>query len=795
MTDFITLQDIEKAQAKVGTPKFGPIGDIVDTRTYRRFLPEKLRRETFFERNARTVNYSLSLAVGLQSSDSLQEEAALFYDYLNNLKVWPSGRTQWVGGTSCTDENPHANYNCSFSAVNRPSVFGDAAELLMLGVGFGFRVHSRDISQLPEINCLPEIEFDEYKPKAKQDRRQENFLVQEDFAETKLYCGDTRQSWVQAIQYLVDVYFGLKGEVTKVVFNFDSIRPIGERIKGFGGTASGPEALQGILFDISEVFKECPSNRLRSIDCMDIIAASAKGIVAGSSRRSALICLFEEGDELCRNAKLGLYSNPELAKKSYRSQSNNTENLGSQYYEKVKAFALSNPELNIQHPKVKSFLSSLTPNKETLERMFESVKREGEPGFDNWPRMQLLRFYAARQTRLSYSDEEIWERYCDCGTNPCHEILLSTGVKDSYQVSFCNLSSVPLINHLIFSKASGTWGVDYKTLEQAIRLATRIGLRQTCVEMPEAHLSETQKEERLLGVSFTGLRDLMDALNWSTYEEEVKVFLSTLREWANDEADKYSDILGVPRPLLVTANKPEGTFSKIVGASNGIHYDWAPYYIQRVRMSSSDALAKSLISQGFEAVPEAYDLEKLMSKVGGTIWDKLAAFETLEKFEKEGLLSKANTVVFTFPIKSVSKTSQGEATVKEQLENINNVSTHYVDHMVSNTVTVTNDDWQDCIDWIIDNWADYTTASFLQYYAGGDYPLLPFEAINETTYQQLVAKIPEEAKAMDDKGRYFYLVNNELLTKFEQDLEDPDDVDAESVVGTCGLAGGGCSIR
>jgi ribonucleoside-triphosphate reductase (thioredoxin) len=802
MTDnfvFISEADVAKAEAEIGVPKFGPLGDVVCTRTYRRFLKDLGRRETFFERNARTTNYSVGLALGMQDTNELQEEADLLYSYMNQLKVWPSGRTQWVGGTSCTEANPEANFNCSFTAINRPTAFKDIADLLMLGVGAGYRVHYKDIEQLPNIRKGEFLTaFKPYTPVPKAERIETTTVTYSDLEDEnqsthcEVVVGDSRKGWSDAMQYLINVYFGLVEVPNYLTFNFDSVRPIGERIKGFGGTASGPEALEGILRNIVGIFEECPENKLRSVDCMDITCACAMGIIAGSSRRSALICLFQEGDELCRNAKLGLYTNPTLAKKSYRSQSNNTENIGSNCEEQIKQFALDNSDLHIQHPKVLEFLQSMSPSKETMLRMFESVKTEGEPGFDNWPRMQLLRFYAARKERPQYSNEEIWTRYCDCGTNPCHEILLSTGVNDSLSIGFCNLTSVPLINHLIFK--DGNYSINYGTLEIAIRLASRIGLRQTCVEMSEKHFSETQLEERLLGVSFTGLRDLMDAMGWLTDGYEIRSFLSNLKEWANDEATKYAEKLGVPRPLLVTTIKPEGSFSKVVGASNGLHYDWAPYYIQRIRMSGADALAKTLRTQGITAIPETYDLEKLFPGEVD-VWQRIESFKSLNYETKQKLLSESNTIVFEFPVKSVSKTSQGEASVKEQLQNIDNVTRYYVDHMASNTITVTNDDWDVCVDWIIDNWANYTTASFLPYYAGGDYPLLPFEQITEEQYRELVSKIPDSSKQVDDKGRYFFVVDQELLTQFEREIEDPDDVDVDTVAGSCGLGSSACPLR
>lgn len=153
--EFITQADIEQAKKEVGVPKFGPLGWITDYRTYRRHLPKLKRRETFFERNARVVNYNLSLALGMQDVNELQEEADLMYSFMNNFLGFSSGRTMWVGGTETSETNPACNFNCSFLAINRLSAFLTLFELLMVGTGVGYRVFAKDISQLPTIKNIP----------------------------------------------------------------------------------------------------------------------------------------------------------------------------------------------------------------------------------------------------------------------------------------------------------------------------------------------------------------------------------------------------------------------------------------------------------------------------------------------------------------------------------------------------------------------------------------------------------------------------------------------------------------
>lgn len=791
--EFVSLSDIEAAEKE--TPPFGPIGNIVDNRTYRRWLPEKGRRESFARRNARSINYNLGLVEDKVSYLELKEEAQLYFRFLNQLKVWPSSRTQWIGGTETCFKEPAANFNCSATAINRPTAFRDVANLLMLGVGVGFRVHSKDVNQLPPITQSPELVIEEYTPLEKNDRQEDTTIVSVG-EEVFVTVGDSRFGWCDAIQILINSFFGIEGwnGVKKISYNFNSIRPMGERLRGFGGTASGPQALMDIIKNIHRIFKEVPGNKLRSVDCMDICCASAKGIIAGSSRRSALICLFEHGDLLCRNAKLGLYSNPDLAHKSYRAQSNNTENVGSIHEKEVLKFAVNNPDLHIDHPKVKAFLMSLRPDRAYFEELFKTIPSEGEPGFDNFPRMQLLRFYAARKREPEISPVTLWDMYCDVLTNPCHEILLNTGVNDSVSVSFCNLTTIPLPNHVSVSP-EGVKYVDYESLETAIRLTVRIGLRQTEVDIPYWNMSECQLLERLLGQSLTGYRDFLDLLGWQTGSEEVKAFLSQLKEWANDEATVYSRRLGVPRPLLVTTVKPEGTFSKVAGVSNGLHWDRNEYYIQRMRCSASDALALTLRKQGIPCYPEVYDLERMTGLGDGDIFSRIKQFDLLSPEERDERLNTCETLVFEFPIKSISKTSSASVSAVEQLENMKDLTLYYTDHMPSSTINVKSEEWESCINWVMDNWSEYTTASFLSYFASS-YPLLPWEDIDEEEYNRRVENISSQYRAVDSFGRSFFLLDEDLLASFERQIEGmPEDTAMDESITSCGLAGGGCPIR
>lgn len=733
---YVNVDDFEQK-----TIPFGTIGEIVDVRTYRRWLAKYKRRETAYERWVRVINYNLSLVAHLHSYDELRSEGLLMVDKFSQLKADASGRTKWVGGTESAKNNSQNQFNCSFLAVNRLNAFSEAFELLMLGVGVGYRVFSSDINQLPELRHKNlEIEFLPYKALPKNKRLENTEYV--NGHDLFVMVGDSRQGWIDAVMaYLMAV----TGKVTpsKFIYDFGSVRPAGERLNGFGGTASGHGALKGIIADVQRIVQECPDNRLRSVDCMDIMCAIAKGVVAGSSRRSAMICLFEQGDRLCAEAKVGLYTNPSLAHKSYRSQSNNTCCLSDK------------------------------PSLEEIRQLLQTCKTEGEPGFNNYSEMIRRRVEAAKTWRPN----EPVEHYSSVGTNPCSEILLSAGINGK-SGSFCNLTTLPLPNFIKDGQ------LNYAELEECVRLNTRISLRQTFVDIPMPGWDETQKDERLLGVSITGWQDAFSLLGWETGCQNIEVLLELIRNWANQEATLYAEKLGCNRPLLVTCVKPEGTNSQVYGVSSGLHWDWAPYYIRRVQMSGNDALAKTLIDQGFPCYPSPNDLLSLFDT--SDVWGAIKKFDESSALEKRQFLVGSTAVIFEFPVKSYSERTQAEVSAIEQLENLKTFTKHYCDHMPSVTISVKDHEWDEVAFWIDENWDNFITASFFPYF-DAKYPLLPYEAISETEYRMRLIEIPIEWQVKLSNNRTRFVIDEVLLNEYEalQDSESDDLLTADCQSGSC----------
>ena len=769
-------------------PDFGPVGSVVDIRTYRRWLPKKKRRETFVERNKRVVDANLDLVRDIITDEEYSLERSIMLDHMNKLLALPSGRSMWIAGTEANKKHPASSFNCSGLAINRIEAFTTVFELLMLGTGVGFRVFNSDINKLPVIKKF-DIEFEDYNPKAKKDRL-ENTKSTYSSGKTIVEVGDSRGGWINALRALLDITFDVNVHKT-IVFNFNSVRPLGERINGFGGTASGHEALKNLLKDVADIINECPTDKLRSIDCLDICCAIAKGVVAGNTRRSALICIFEEGDDLVANAKVNLFDDPALKNKYYRIQSNNTEALGTKHLIELREFLEANP--NVSKENLWKFIDQFKPSVEWLKERFKVVANAGDPGFTNYLKMIGIKWLAVRKHRPNVAIKDIWQWFCDIITNPCSEIILSIGYKNGKGVGFCNLTTLP-INKFVIKRCNNNdkcavvgYKLDEVALEQAVRLTTRIALRQTFVKMPRAELDDTQKAERLLGVSVTGWIQLFAKLDLSYAEQEQ--LMKQINSWANNEADVYSNRLQVERPLLVCCIKPEGTGAKVLGSSSGVHWDWAPYYINRIQMGANDALAKTLKEQGFSWIPTPYDLGKIYPTVD--VWKAIELFRQTTKQDRDLIFNSSNAVLFEFPINSGMVESQGSVSASRQLQNVLRFNTNYVDHMVSSTITAKEDEWDNLAEELHaeKNWSRFTNAAFLSYYSG-NHPLLPNEEITEEQYNEMMSSFKDSEWVKNGK---FY-VNEDLLAKLEQEAlaanVDIDDVDLGSACST-----GGCPLR
>lgn len=454
--------------------------------------------------------------------------------------------------------------------------------------------------------------------------------------------GDSKLGWAKAFKKLLSSLW--EGDVPKV--DYSKVRPAGARLKTFGGRASGPDPLRK-LFDFTiGVCKGAAGRKLNSIEVHDIMCMIGEIVVVGGVRRSALISLSNLTDRRMREAKMGAWYNDH----PYRGLANNSV----AYTEK--------------------------PDSETfMEEWVSLVKsKSGERGiFNRIASQNQAAKWGRRDPSLSY------------GTNPCSEIIL----RDK---QFCNLTEV-----VVREKDTKD------SLLRKVKLATILGtLQSTLIDFQ--FLSEEWKknteEERLLGVSLTGIMDCKVTNN------PDPLLLEELRDAARETNKQLSKELGIPPSASITCVKPSGTVSQLVDSASGIHARHNAYYIRRVRIDKKDPVYAFLKEKGFPVEDEVFRPD--------------------------------STAVFSFPMKAPKGAiTRNDMTAIEQLNLWLVYQRHWCEHKPSVTITVTDNEWPEVGAWVWKHFDEVSGISFLPH-SNHTYQQAPYEDITEEQYKELASKMP-----------------------------------------------------
>ena len=456
---------------------------------------------------------------------------------------------------------------------------------------------------------------------------------------------DSKEGWAKGFRDLISFLY--TGRIPKI--NVTKIRPAGTRLKTFGGRASGPQPLVD-LFDFTvEKFRNARGRKLSSMECHDIVCKTGEVVVVGGVRRSALISLSNLSDQRIRSAKTGDWwtTNPE------RALANNSV----AYTEK--------PDAGIF---MKEWLS-----------LYES--KSGERGMFNRASAQAK---AAENGRRDAN----W----DFGTNPCSEIILRPN-------QFCNLTEVVV-------RSTDT----VAHLTKKIQIATLLGTIQstfTNFGYLRKRWQNNTEEERLLGVSLTGI---MDSPLMNGKESGLEKRLETLRGVAV-EANKYwADKFGINQSTAITCIKPSGTVSQLVDSSSGIHARHNPYYIRTVRGDNKDPLTEFMKASGIPSEPD--------------------------------YMKPEHTTVFSFPMKApTGSICRNDMSAIEQLELWKIYAKHWCEHKPSVTISVKESEWVPVGAWCWENFEYLSGVSFLPF-SDHTYQQAPYQDIDEKEYKKLVKKMP-----------------------------------------------------
>jgi ribonucleoside-diphosphate reductase alpha chain len=532
---------------------------------YSRFIKSQGRRETWKETVERSVNFLWELVLqyspaGL-NTDKREEVRKVVYEEVMpailRMEVMPSMRLLAMAGEAARRDHS-VLYNCSYLPLDSVDSFCELFANSMAGCGVGFSVESTNISKLPVVA------HQLIEPK----------LVKE--------ISDSAEGWIDALRFgLVAWFNGLDTQ-----FDYSKIRPKGSILKIKGGRASGPEPLRECLDFIRDRILARQGKRLTTLDCHDIACAIGGAVVSGGVRRTALISIFDEDDELMLHCKDGDFAKAN----NQRWNANNSA-------------VWTNVERMTQREFVKR-----------MWNMFESER--GEPGIFVRENAQ----YMLPERRAGNLERNKTIEY---GLNPCGEIILRP-------FQFCNLSSV-------VARSNDT----PESLERKVRLATIIGTIQSCATFfPNLRdiWSHNCHEERLLGVDISGQLDCPLLVNSSCG------LFANLQAIAIGTNVWMADLLGINRSAAITCVKPSGNSSVLLNCSSGLHPRWAKYYIRNVRVAASSSMAKVLRDAGVQLSPEnGQDLDNphtyvvsfpVKSPDGAIVREKWSAIEQCEYWLK-----------------------------------------------------------------------------------------------------------------------------------------------------------------
>jgi ribonucleoside-triphosphate reductase len=461
--------------------------------------------------------------------------------------------------------------------------------------------------------------------------------------------GDSKEGWAKAFRKIISRLYA--GEIPQ--WDTSKVRPAGARLKTFGGRASGAEPLENLFKFAVNTFRKAAGRKLNSLECHDIMCQVAAAVVVGGVRRSAMISLSNLSDDRMRHAKMGNWWNDQVN----RSYANNSISF-------------------TEKPDMGSFLREWSA-------LYES--KSGERGIFNREAAQAKAESIGRESRS------------DFGTNPCGEISLRSR-------QFCNLSEV------VIRETDGVGDLEKKT-----EIATIIGTIQSALvdfKYLSPNWKKNSEEERLLGVSLTGIFDHKIMSGQGEYEKSVLGgTLEKLRNITRDVNKEWAEKLGINPSKAITTVKPSGTVSQLVNSGSGIHPRYAKHYIRRVRADVKDPLATWMKEKGVPCEVDVYNPQNL---------------------------------VFEFPMASASNSmTRHDISAIEHLELWLTYRNKWTDHNPSVTIYVGENEWAEVGAWVWKHWDEVCGVSFLPREDDNhSYAQAPYEEVTEDQYKELQAAMP-----------------------------------------------------
>lgn len=659
MIEYITKEFIEETR-KTNPAVFGPIGENIYRRTYSRTKRDGTQ-EDWHETAARVVNGNLNY---VPEHFIEKEEAEKVYKLIVNMEVLPGGRHLWATGIGKDKLN-----NCFSSDYT--SRFSEHFEFTLLrlmeggGVGSNYStlfINSKEgnkpWSPRAKINlhliCQPShkdldkpLELDISDTWLTQKTPRLNNLLSTKYDEDwdpgvnngdgpiYLRVEDSREGWAQALVVLLDAHINTIDR--DVVIDFSNIRPYGSTLKGFGGKASGPDALALLLCRVNHLLTERYNDLITGLDIMKIDHFIAQAVVAGGARRSARMSM-----KYWKDTDIFEFIN---CKDSSKGIAQWTTNI-SVVIDRKFFNALKREDLHATA---------------VYDAVIAGMLTNGEPGFIN----------ATKALEGEAPGTEFFS------SNPCGEIFMVR-----YPDLLC--FDVCCLGHVNLDRVQDP--------VEAFRLMTRFLIRATFAKISDEKQLANVERNRRIGVGFLGYHSWLvkNKIKYSDAptNESVRAFFRKMYATIDAEAKRYCSQLRIPECIKKTTIAPTGTVGNLAGCTTGCQSVFSKFYIRRVRLSNSDPLVSELKDKGYTIEKDLYAANTSVVEYYciDPIYDQV-----VEVFKKEFLARgdhaiKATGLATNAAVELIE--DQSELTIEDVLATQRMLQKEFVDNAISITVNI-----------------------------------------------------------------------------------------------------------
>lgn len=783
------------------------LGEFVYSRTYSRWLEERGRREYWYESVKRAIEYNMALEYKHLRDNNLRpdlkrmrQEAQDIFKNVYEAKQFMSGRTLWLGNGNekINKEYVLGNFNCAFLNIEEWDDLGELFYLLMVGTGVGFKSTKKMAKKMDKIRIDTTLRHSKYKPVAMSERLEDTKVVHLDNGYSKIYIGDSKEGWVQSLVEYFNILTKPEHEhIHTVTISYDSVRPEGEKLKTFGGHASGHAPLLEMFEGVDKVLKNQidPSldpiiadeegyGQVRPIHILDIGNLIGANVVVGGVRRTAEIFLFDSDDYESMFAKYGIngfWTDEHVAHHERVGKRLHDLDIKPSWFDKVTDYTkwkfeqqvktgelqqeldkvqasqdkvslelskeVSDDEMNTE--RATELLSKVEGYKEAIKDLELEIKEIDDAIVSKNPRGHLNHRRMSNNSIAFTSKPE--KEFMD---------LVFEMMKLEGEPGFVNLEEAS-------RRVAKELGVENPTQSYLDNIMAQIGLNP-CVEvilfsknvcnLTTVNIKAFVKKDNTLDLdglikaqrfsARMGLRMTLATLelpNWNKIQQRDRLLGNSLTGWKDAMGllgytqEQENELQSI---LRNTSKEEADRYSKQLRVN-------APMFVTAVKPEGTLSQVAGGVSSGLHWAHSPYfyrrvrinagdPLAQVAKELGWVIHAEVGTngFMSEEDLAKPEQIAEARTWVITFPNESGAKVTKDDITIDEQFDNYFSFQDTYTDMNTSNTITVKPDEWEQAQKRVEEGWDNFVGVSFLSH-DGGSYTLAPYEAITKEEHDKL----------------------------------------------------------